>query len=228
MGPSFTLVGPTLANDAGMVYMLNSIMPDVAERSWAMINDKFIENDGGSITVRTKKVGLDRGRGVFAALAVAAMEIGDADIGEALLASLDEDADPVWRNGALRSKGESNFSHTRCAFARFARPNALRNLVNGDVPEHWRTGPRLAEAAYPDVLVAKAVSDGLGLDLVVRPGDGTRRVRLGLDRLRPGSSYRTSGATETELVADDAGRGYLDIDLSDRTEVTIRPLESST
>jgi hypothetical protein len=226
VGPSFTLVGPTVANDAGMVYTLSPVMPDVAERTWAAIRDNFIEFDGSSVTLRgRRKLGSERT--INSALAAAAMEIGETDIGEALLKALDDNASPIWQNGARRSLGESNFSHVRCAFARYSRPHALRNLVNGNVPDHWRTGPRLAEAAYPDVLVSKAISDGLGLELVLFPGDGPQRVRLGIDRLRPGASYRSSGATGSELVADDAGRGYLDVDLSGRTEITISPVGST-
>jgi len=46
----------------------------------------------------------------------------------------------------------------------FMRENTWRDMMYYDVPEAWHTGPVLAEAAYPDVLVAKAVSDGRDLD----------------------------------------------------------------
>lgn len=228
LGPSITLAGPVLANDAGMVYTLSPIMPDLAERTWTVIRDKFIEFDGGTVTLRGKAWKLIKDRVIKAALTTAAMEIGETAIGDALRESLDDNATPVWQNGARRCEGESNFSHAMCAFASFARPHALQDLVNGNLPDHWRTGPRLVGVAYPDVLVAKAVTDGLALDLVLCPGDGARRVRLGIDRLRPGSSYRISGSTASELAADGAGRGYLDMDLSERTEIVISPAGPST
>ncbi|MEJ7716664.1 MAG: hypothetical protein WKF31_01390 [Thermoleophilaceae bacterium] len=82
----------------------------------------------------------------------------------------------------------------------------------------------LAEAAYPDVLVARAVSDGHDLDLVLRPGDGPRRVALGVERLVPGRSYAVEGLGPTDrVVADDRGGAVLEVDLAGRVEVRLRP-----
>lgn len=108
--------------------------------------------------------------------------------------------------------------------ARFARPDGLRDLIRGEVPQQWRTGPILSDAAYPDVLVAKAVTDGTSLDLVLRPGDGPRRVRLGLRRLIPERSYQVTGAIEAAVIADAGGTAVIEVDLGGRHVVRVSPV----
>ena len=50
--------------------------------------------------------------------------------------------------------------------ARAGRPNAMEDLVAVGIPERWRNGPLLDEVEYPQVLVARAVSDGRAIDAV--------------------------------------------------------------
>jgi hypothetical protein len=107
---------------------------------------------------------------------------------------------------------------------RFGRHSAFRDLVNHGVPEAWQLGPRLNEAAYPDVLVARAVTDGVGLDLVLHPGAGPVRTTLGVDRLVPGRMYAAHGAGVDTVIADPTGRATVPIDLGARTEVRLSPL----
>ena len=82
----------------------------------------------------------------------------------------------------------------------------------------------LAEAAYPDVLVARAVSDGEALELVLRPGGAAGRTTIALERLVPGRDYGVDGALAGTVSADDSGRALLDIDLAGRHEVHVGPL----
>ena len=84
-------------------------------------------------------------------------------------------------------------------------------------------GPRLTDVAYPDVLVARAVTDGEALDLVLRPGAGPKRVSLGFERLCPGRRYRVIGAESQVLVADLLGRASVTAQLNDRIEVRVAP-----
>ena len=108
----------------------------------------------------------------------------------------------------------------------------MRDMIAFDRPVAWSTGPRLAGAVYPDVLVAKAVTDGRALDLVLRPGDGPVRTSLSIDRLVPGASYvvegsdngARAGTARGRITADGRGRAELaGVDLGDRLELTIRP-----
>jgi hypothetical protein len=81
----------------------------------------------------------------------------------------------------------------------------------------------LAGCAYPDVLVAQAVSDGDDLRLVLRPGAGDGRQTLALSRLLPGRTYDVAGALQTSVEADRAGDALVDVDLRERLEVHVTP-----
>ncbi|MDP6182644.1 MAG: hypothetical protein QF609_02390, partial [Gammaproteobacteria bacterium] len=85
-------------------------------------------------------------------------------------------------------------------------------------------GPSLAEADYPDVLVARAHSDGANLMLVLYPGSkesATRTIRLA--KLSPGRSYTVSGASPERFTADSTGTVALDVAMDGRTPVTVTP-----
>ena len=96
-------------------------------------------------------------------------------------------------------------------------------MVNKGLPEAWKTGPILAEASYPEVIVARAVTDGQTLDLVLHAGAEPGPQRLGFARLVPGSSYKVqqTGATFT---ADAEGKAAIELVVSGRTPVEIVPV----
>lgn len=83
--------------------------------------------------------------------------------------------------------------------------------------------PLLADARYPDVLVARAFSRGDNLELVLYPGGAPGVRRLGLERLKPGRADRVRGAGERRLVADANRTARLDVPLSGRTALEIAP-----
>ena len=83
--------------------------------------------------------------------------------------------------------------------------------------------PILSGASYPDVLVARAVTDGTALDLVLRPGTTKSRQRLQITRLRPNATYMVSGAVDRTLTADATGSAVLDVDLTGRVQITVSP-----
>ena len=73
------------------------------------------------------------------------------------------------KQGRAATRGGSVMANLYANLGRFGRHSAVRDLLVFGAPEAWRQGPVLAEADYPDVLVARAVTDGSGLDLVLRP-----------------------------------------------------------
>ena len=96
-------------------------------------------------------------------------------------------------------------------------------MVNQGLPEAWAKGPVLAEAQYPQVIVARAVSDGAALNLVLYPGAEPGIAALGLGRLVPGRSYR-SVQSGVQFKAGPDGRHNLAVKLDGRTEVDIVPV----
>jgi hypothetical protein len=103
------------------------------------------------------------------------------------------------------------------------RRDDWRNAVLRGPPEGVFRGPVLDRASYPDVLVARAWSDGEDLSLVLYAGGPSAEQVLGIDRLAPGRTYRLepTGAT---FVADRSGRADVPVSLHDRTELRLVPV----
>ncbi|MGW0890246.1 linalool dehydratase/isomerase domain-containing protein [Saccharopolyspora sp. NPDC002578] len=214
------------------VYWMHAAFPDLAQRAWWLLrrNELTLRDGVPALPPRASNrvdVGSYRlGRDTFAQVAItmAAREIGDGEMADAAAALLAEREPVEERNGSRRFADASPMVNFYGVLGRFGRQHALRDLLgHGGVPQAWRTGPRLAEAAYPDVLVARAVTDGRALDLVLRPGAGPVRTVLAVDRLVPGSAYRVAGACADEVTADARGRAVVEVDLDGRRELRLYP-----
>jgi hypothetical protein len=150
---------------------------------------------------------------------MAAREVGDEEYAAATQATLDEREPITEEHGARRYADASPLVNFYGLLGRVGRRSGLRDLVAYGLPDKWRTGPRLADAAYPDVLVARAVTDGHALDLVLRPGDGPVRTTLAVDRLVPHRTYSAVGATTDTVTADEQGRALVEVELTGRHEL---------
>lgn len=227
------LAGPMLFNDGSIAMLLNPTMPDFAASTWqALRSGGHVRIAGGEVELiravfdrmDAGNYNLARGDGqARSGLLMGAREQGDDEAAAALERSITARHEPVWSNGARKLRGLSPWSYGSYALGLWGRRGAMRDLVNGVIPQQWRTGPVLAEAAYPDVLVAMAVSDGDALDLVLRAGDGPRRTALGFERLRPNSTYRVSGGVTDEVTTSPTGTAVITVDLADRSEVRLCP-----
>lgn len=82
---------------------------------------------------------------------------------------------------------------------------------------------RCSTSAATHVLVARAVSDGDDLQLVLRPGNGAGRQRLGIADLQPEQDYHLAGAVQSAVTADATGKASIDVDLDGRAEVRVTP-----
>jgi hypothetical protein len=96
-------------------------------------------------------------------------------------------------------------------------------LINRGPEPTAFSGPLLTECVYPDVLVARAASDGTGLDLVLYNGGGPGPHAIKIERLAPGRSYQAQGATPASFTAPADGAMILGVEMQGRTEVRIRP-----
>ena len=109
------------------------------------------------------------GRVDLVMLLVAACEMGDSEVVDALSSYLD-------------GKYEAGAS----AAVKIARRRGLwRDLITQGMPEAWVRGPRLTDVAYPDVLVARAVTDGEALDLDCAPARDPSESRSGSNACVP-------------------------------------------
>jgi hypothetical protein len=222
---------PLLANDALMAYWLHAAMPEQSRRTWRLIRERLIRLADDDVALRMAPwEHLDAGNytlgdtmtRVFTLLI--AREMGDGEAAAALQRSLDARHEVVSAAGARRYAGVSTLTNAAHALARFTRPGAMRDLIRGVVPPGWRTGPILAGTGDRDVLVARAVTDGEALELVLRSADGPRRATLALERLVPHRRYRASAAIPDEVAAGGDGRAAVAVDLTGRTEVRVWPV----
>lgn len=213
---------------AGNLWMRNIFAPDLAARGWEQVRHEFFRYGEQDVVPMGKSDGLDAGNyksyadgsAFYPLLMVVAQEMGDREVYE--FARERYDALPVENlDGGLRHSGSTTANLT-AAMARFGAPGAWYRMANIDMPEAWRHGPRLAQAPYPQVLVALAVSDGQGLELELVPGSGAGRFSLSFSQLMPGCRYRCDANGQTLIAAPD-GTGELSLELADRMRVRLTP-----
>jgi hypothetical protein len=156
----------------------------------------------------------------------AATELGDTDIAAAAGARIAEEGQAVTEGGVRRLAKGSAQANLAWLMSNCGRANAHYDRVNYGIPDTWAQGPILDVADYPQVLVARAVTDGAALDLVLRPGDGGGRRRLGFARLRPGITYAVHGGVEHWVVASADGTASAHVDLYGRRELHLTPTTS--
>jgi hypothetical protein len=210
---------------------MHAALPDIAQRTWWLLRRSALERRDESVVMsRTVSARLDPGNYKLGAdtygqivTTMAAREVGDDEWADAAQRTLETREQIAEAHGARRYTDASAFANLYANLGRYGRRSALRDLVVFGVPDTWRQGPVLAEAAYPDVLVAKAVTDGHALDLVLRPGDAPVRTRVRVERLVPHGEYTVQGACADRLTASAAGDAVLEVDLGGRHELRIAP-----
>lgn len=212
-------------------WLANAHFPDVAQRSWAIVRTESLSlQQDGRIKIQTKGAADNLDLGAYrkspttllAITAIGAREMGDDAMAEAAMAELDRVGNPTLEDGILRYE-VSSYTQSHIAIARLLRRDDWRSTILNGPPASCLTGPLLTEASYPDVLVARAFSDGDDLQLVLYPGGTQRRQMLGLERLRPDTRYRVEGAVTEQIIADASGRANLSVDLEGRTPVNVLP-----
>jgi hypothetical protein len=229
-GPLKFFMGPSVGNDGVMSFWLSYPMPEQAAKTWQNLRDNLVRIEGDDVKIdATSWEVIDpgnysRGTGMSrVSVMAAAKEHGDNEMADALEKSLDKRYKTVRKDGARAYTGISSWGNAGHVMARFTSERAMHDLLAGEVPEQWKTGPVLAQAAYPDVLVTRAVTDGRVLDLVLRPGNHGGRTTLGIERLDPRRDYVVTGGLEETVTAGDDGRALVTVDLDDRLEVLLRP-----
>jgi hypothetical protein len=223
----------SIVSDILTPVFLHPLVPEILQRNHEILRRESIRIDDG---VHVQSRGLARRMDhsdpansqrsplfLLAALLAFATEAGDDDLAAAVRRRVAAEVD-VTSDGRRRwFTGASVFANANWLLASMNRPWGWYDLVRVGMPEVWCRGPRLEAVPYPDVLVARAVTDGAALDLVLRPGDAGGRRRLRVTRLLPRHAYRADGAVAAEVQADDRGEAELEVDVGDRTAVRLAP-----
>ncbi len=208
----------------------NCFAPDFAQRQWAIarkeVEPRLKPNARGQLRIKLPGPGADPGNygighGVgYCSHLIAAREFGDDEIADAAQRSLDEDCGLETRDGVRRYMRASNLINAQAALGAIMRTGDFRRSVVEGPAQATRTGPILAQASYPEVLVAHASSNGTNLNLVLY---GSGKQTLKLARLSPGRRY-TFNASQS-FVADPGGDASISVVLKDRVALRIEPAD---
>ncbi|KAL2823620.1 hypothetical protein BDW59DRAFT_163198 [Aspergillus cavernicola] len=215
------------ALDNSLTLFTQSFIPDQAKQSSAKYRKECVETDeNGKVTgLKFDAMDcLDAGNykmhekgdvGKVWALA-AAKERGDTELVHYLEKVMTESV-------ILKSDGKggvfademSTMMAICYAMANLVGLNYMREVVENGPPEYTFQGPLLAEAPYPEIIVAKAWSNGRDLELVLYDGvDSKVTADLQLERLQPGMKYFYG---ERSLTPDADGKARMVVTVEGRT-----------
>ena len=217
-------------------WMASAFFPDLSQRVWATLRHEHLSFDAsGGITIATKSYDrMDMGNyrkseaGPYTQFLVLAREQGDDEVADAILRKLDREYERLESNGTVSYGKASIYNMAYMIMGRIMRTGDVRHMILDGPPSSALSGPVLTGATYPDVLVAKAFSDGADLNLVLYPGGPSSRQRLRVERLHPGRAYAVvSGEERGSVVADADGCASIDVWLGEgRTEVRLADVGS--
>lgn len=213
-------------------WMSNSFFPDLSRRVYAILREEEVSfDDKGELLLNTYAYDrVDTGNykksefGLHAHMLIYAREMGDDEVANGILRKVQREFEAIDTDGTVSYRNASNRESGHFIQGLLMRSCDVRSMAHDGPPAATLRGPLLDEASYPEVLVAKAFSDGNDLSLVLYPGSKETRQKLGLSRLQPGRSYAVTGvAGVTSLVADNNGRASLEAELNGRTSIHLTP-----
>lgn len=223
---------PFPVGEAGYAFFENAFLPARARQQWAIARreiEPLLARDEAGEWLAMPGEGLDAGNyrpghgGMLSTLLVAAREFGDARMADAALAALERVCMPAIDDGVHRYRKASNIANATAVLGALMETGDFGRTFTQGAPRSCLAGPKIEAAAYPDVLVARAWSNGTGLEAVFYPGKGEGVQPIPVSGLEPGRRYRASGAEGAEFVASPAGEATLRVRLSGRTELVIEP-----
>lgn len=155
-------------------------------------------------------------------LLIAAREYGDTETAEFAERLIEQYCPTTLSDGIRHSPGQSVMAHAKMIMGRVATTNCQHDLVNLGSDERWLNGPLLTDAAYPKVQVAKAVSDGVNLELVLYPENEPNTQEIEISQMKPGAEYRQLvGDSDFSFFADEQGKARISVALNGRTSLNI-------
>jgi hypothetical protein len=202
---------------------LNATYPDLAAAHWERLRRSLAVRNWRRAfwPIDVGNYGFSRASS-YAASAAAAVEIGDGDTAMALLGRLEGECPSRTIDGVTHRERASLWAHALELLATLGRKDGLRTMVARATTQP-PAGPSLVDAPYPDVLIARATSDGTSLDLVLHPGSTATSASITIAGLRPNHRYRT-GPGDALFLASEVGRAQLNVPLHGRTVLSVAPV----
>ena len=219
----------SILSDAAVIWQLNPIFPDLARGLWEILRKESVSlPPDGPVQLDLRgwdKIDTGNYKRVpvtaLSAISGAALEMGDTELAARLTMDAEATLEPVTESGIKRYAAASVQGNFALLLGQVGTAGSHLQRIARGIPSHWKRGPVLDECRYPNVLVARAVSDGNDLQLVLRPGGEASRERLGIANLDRGRSYDVTGAIQERITADHDGTARLDVDLTERSAIRI-------
>ncbi|MBV1922230.1 MAG: hypothetical protein KUG73_16250 [Pseudomonadales bacterium] len=222
---------PPVSGLGGEMYaslFMHASSPAVARRGWEIVRRELLLKENMSDFF----VNLDqydfgnyrRAPTAYAPLAACAVEMGDYDVAKSLLEEYNELNPATLEDGIYYRKNASANHHALECIARVCRVNGIKDCVEKGMPDEWLKGPLLEGVSYPELLVAKAVSDGENLEAVFYPGGEAGIFNITISQLTPLSPYQCNGAATQVIHTDHTGRARLTVKVDGRSPLTIKAM----
>jgi hypothetical protein len=225
---------PFPAGDGAFAVFMNAWNPERAQRLWAAarhdLAQALVDDGRGGKRLALPGRGFDfgnykRGWGhVFGSTLASAREFGDEEIAAACQRSLELHCAPRTDRGVSHYDGASNLANLCAITGRLRRTGDFRTAVLDGPPAATATGPVITDAPYPDVLVARATTDGEKLDVVLYPGEKPGVYSITVERLKPNREYQVREYAKQRFTADAQGKATLEIPIAGRTPFEIVPV----
>ncbi|MCL2125129.1 MAG: hypothetical protein FWH33_03980 [Oscillospiraceae bacterium] len=204
------------------------IFPGLSRRCYAQIRKHEVEFRDGVAYLKRKP--WDKIINMFtrkpdASLQIALLEMTAAEYGDTELVAGLRKAEEMnlarsKEPGSFKYKDVNSLTMAYYAFSRLCKKGYWSDVILRGMPETAFTGPLLSDCAYPDVIPAKAASNGADLDLVLYNGAEPGEKPITVERLKPSTVYTINNG-KAEFTSDADGRAELLVNVDGRTEVMI-------
>jgi hypothetical protein len=211
---------------------MSPTLPDLAAFKYAVAKYEIIKetDDGQQVANMSLLKGVDPATmkpsygWSMAMYLIAAKEHGDNKSAIFMEEQIEETFSPIITNGIKHYPEQSVGFHAKVIMGKVATTNCQHDLANIGSDDRWINGPLLTKATYPKVQVAKAVSDGTNLELVLYPENEPDIQKIELSQLEPETAYDITGCEQNEQTfsADANGNAKLSIKLDGRTALEIK------
>ncbi len=221
-------VSPIGGISIGLQYKL--IYPGLAKRCYAIVRDEVVGIKNGMAYLKGMpwEKALDvatmtRNPSMYCGLLEqVAAEYGDEELLQAVEAVERHYLKATKNPRVLRYKGVAVINMAYLALSKWAKQGDWYDTIYKGPGEAALKGPVLDACAYPDVLVARAVStDGSDLELVLCSGSDKKEQEIQIARLQPMQEYFVEGM-EKKIQADEKGTATLQVNLTQRLKIRIR------
>lgn len=221
-------VSPIGGISIGLQY--GPVYPGLAKRCYAIIRNEVISIKDGMAYIQGMpwEEAFDLGTmtknpsmycGLLEQLAA---EYGDQELLEAVEAVERTYLKASKNPGVLRYKDVAVINMAYLALSKWAKQGDWYDTIHKGPGEAALKGPVLEDCAYPDVLVARAVStDGSSLDLVLCSGSDKKKQMIQIARLAPLQDYLIEGMGQ-RIKADEKGSAAFQVNLEQRLRIRIR------